>query len=111
MMTMNKSRRDAPIVCWLGLGVIVLFVSAAFTPLPNLLAECVALAPEPGPADAIVILAGGGASELHRPVGGIVLFRRGPAPPLGFSGGGGEAPPENQTPAGLARQPGRPAPR
>src|SRR2546426_8537764 len=73
MMTMNESRRDGPIVCWLGLGVIVLFVSAAFTPLPNLLAECVALAPEPGPADAIVVLAGGGASELYRPVGGIVL--------------------------------------
>ena len=105
---MNKSRRDAPIVCWLGLGVIVLFVSAAFTPLPNLLAECVALAPEPGPADAIVILAGGGASELYRPVGGIVLYRRGLAPLVVFSGAEDETPPESQSRAELARQLGVP---
>src|SRR2546428_5241232 len=101
MMTMNKSRRDAPIVCWLGLGVIVLFVSAAFTPLPNLLAECVALAPEPGPADAIVILAGGGAPGLHRPGGGILLFRRGPAPLLGLPRAQDQAPPRNHRPAAL----------
>lgn len=105
---MNEPPRDALIARRLGLGVIVLCVCAAFTPLPNLLADWVTTLPEPGPADAIVVLAGD-PTELQRTVGGIVLYRQGLAPLVVFSGAkGGPLPWESQRRAELARQLGVP---
>ncbi len=99
---------DSPLVCslrpamrtlarvptLLGLGVIALFVVSAFTPMANVLAQSVAVHPEIAPADAIVVLAAGGASSsgalsdnsLRRAISGIDLYLKGLAPLLVFSG-------------------------
>lgn len=82
----------------LGLIALVLFVVAAFTPLSNDAARRLALPPDLGPADAIVVL---GASanldgtlndvSLRRAIAGIALHRQGLAPRLVFLGMAGEA--------------------
>ena len=99
---------DSPLVCsrrtamrtlarvptLLGFGTIVLFVVSAFTPMANFLAESVAVRPGLAPADAIVVLAAGGASSsgalsdnsLRRALSGIDLYLKGLAPLLVFSG-------------------------
>ena len=78
----------------LGLGVILLFVVSAFTPMPEFLAESVAVRSHIAPADAIVVLAGGGVSSrgvlseisLRRALHAIDLYLKGLAPLLVFSG-------------------------
>jgi uncharacterized SAM-binding protein YcdF (DUF218 family) len=87
-------RTVAGVPTLLGLGVIVLFVGSAFTPIANVLAESVAVRTEIAPADAIVVLAAGGASSsgalsdnsLRRAIYGIDLGLKGLAPLLVFSG-------------------------
>jgi uncharacterized SAM-binding protein YcdF (DUF218 family) len=75
--------------------VLVGLLLAAFSPLPNLVAALVAAAPDPGKADAIVVLGGGAewprgelsSTALHRTIRGIRLYRDGQAPLLVLSGG------------------------
>jgi uncharacterized SAM-binding protein YcdF (DUF218 family) len=86
----------------LGATALAGFLLAAFSPLPNLVAARVAVAPDPGPADAIVVLGGGvewpqgelSSTALHRTLHGIRLYRDGRAPLLVLSGG-----PERREPA------------
>jgi uncharacterized SAM-binding protein YcdF (DUF218 family) len=101
----------------LGLGFLVLFVAAVFTPLSNVLAESVTVPPEIAPADAIVVLAADGVSSsgalsdvsLRRTVVGIDLYQRGLAPLLVFSGGAVErSRSESQIRADMARKFGIP---
>lgn len=75
-----------------GTAAVAGFIAIAFTPLPNLLARS-ADRPRPRSADAIVVLGGRvqpggilGADSFRRTVEGIVLYRRGLAPVLVFSG-------------------------
>lgn len=85
----------------LGAGALVAFALAAFSPLPNLVAALVAVPPDPGQADAIVVLGGGAewshgelsSTALHRTIRGIRLYREGLAPLLVFSGAQGRAVP------------------
>ena len=78
----------------LGSLAIVIFLSLVFTPLPNRLALRFTTPPRLGPAEAIVVLGGGGVSSdgvlsnvsLRRALHGIVLQRNGLAPLLVFSG-------------------------
>jgi uncharacterized SAM-binding protein YcdF (DUF218 family) len=96
----------------LGLGALLVFALSAFTPLPNVLAGWVSVPPELGPAQAIVVLAGGGVSpdgtlsnlSIRRAVHGIVLYQKGLAPLLVLSGAARDAPPtESGLRAELAR--------
>ncbi len=121
---------DSPLVCslrpamrtlarvptLLGLGIIALFVVSAFTPMANVLAQSVAVRPEIAPADAIVVLAAGGASSsgalsdnsLRRAISGIDLYLKGLAPLLVFSGNDpGASRAESRIRAHLARKPPR----
>jgi uncharacterized SAM-binding protein YcdF (DUF218 family) len=66
---------------------------AAFTPLPNALCRRAVVAPDPRPAQAIVVLGSTmtrdgmlSASSLRRALHGILLYRRGLAPSLVFLG-------------------------
>lgn len=81
----------------LGLGVIVVLALVAFTPLPNLIAKALSIPSIVAPADAVIVLAGGGVSRgvlssvsFRRSVHGIVLHREGWAPLLILSGGDAE---------------------
>ena len=83
----------ACILRFLGLVGVVFFLAGAFTPLANLLDRWNAPTPQHHPADAIVVLASGGASDgvlstssalqVRR---GIATYREGLAPLLVFSG-------------------------
>jgi uncharacterized SAM-binding protein YcdF (DUF218 family) len=71
----------------LGLGLV------SFTPLPNVIGRRVAVAPDVGPADAIVVLGASvnrdgtlGDSSMRRALAGIKLYRHGLAPHLVFLG-------------------------
>ena len=85
----------------LGAGVLIAFALVVFTPLANRVAALVAVAPDPGKADAIVVLGGGGewprgelsSTALHRTLGGVRLYREGLAPLLVLSGSQGRFPP------------------
>ena len=70
-----------------GLAVVVVFGVIAFTRLSDRLATWRAV-PDAAlaPADAIVVMAGGGVSTLHRTVSGIVLYEQHLAPLLVLSG-------------------------
>jgi uncharacterized SAM-binding protein YcdF (DUF218 family) len=89
---------DRTICRLLGLGVLVVFALVAFTPLPNLIAKALSIPPVVAPADAVIVLAGGGVSRqgmlssvsFRRSVHGIVLHREGWAPLLVLSGGEAE---------------------
>lgn len=77
-----------------GLAAVFVFIAAAFTPLPNLLAGRLILQPRIEPAEAIVVLGGGiedartpSPISLRRTIQGIRLYRRGLAPAIIFSGG------------------------
>jgi len=76
-------------------GVLTLagFVVAAFTTVPNTVARRVAVPPDMGPADAIVVLGASGnpdgslsQASIRRALAGIVLYREGLAPRLVFLG-------------------------
>lgn len=98
----------------LGVGILLL---ADVTPLPKRVAAWVTLSPRLEPAHAIVVLASQIASNgelsdpsLRRAIHGIVLYRRGLAPLLVFSGGDPEGGPnEAEARAALARELGVPA--
>lgn len=79
----------------LGLGTVVVYFLASFTPLPNILNRWAGVASQLQPAEAIVVLAAGMDSHgvlsnrsLQRAIYGIMLFHRGFAPLLVFSGPG-----------------------
>jgi uncharacterized SAM-binding protein YcdF (DUF218 family) len=94
-----------------GLVGLLLFLAAAFTPLPSLLARHLAVAAAPGPADAVVVLGAGvtedgilGGASLRRAVTGILLARQGLAPLLVLLGPSfGGSPPEAKVRERLAR--------
>ena len=108
---------SARILRVLGLISVLFFLASAFTPLANLLDIWNAPAPQLHPADAIVVLASGGASEgvlssssalqVRR---GIAVYQEGLAPLLVFSGPRGEGDlAEAEVRAELARARGIPA--
>jgi uncharacterized SAM-binding protein YcdF (DUF218 family) len=79
----------------LGIAAVVGFLLVSFTPLPNALNRWAGVPAQLRPAAAIVVLGGGmdddgvlTNSSLRRMVHGIVLFQRGLAPLLAFSGPG-----------------------
>ena len=81
-----------------GVLTIAGFFLAAFSPLSSIVAQRVAVPPDIGPADAIVVLGssvnGDGTLtdvSLRRALGGISLYRKGLAPRLIFLGMRGEA--------------------
>ncbi len=82
------------------IGVLALaaFVAAAFTPLQRVAARRLAVYPDVGPAEAIVVLGASvnldgtlGDASLRRAIHGIRLYRDGLAPRLVFLGMAGEA--------------------
>jgi uncharacterized SAM-binding protein YcdF (DUF218 family) len=90
------------IVRALGVAALALFVLGAFTPLPGHLYARLAMPTRIGPADAIVVMAGGGVlgdgqlsdTSRRRTALGIELYRDGRAPLLVLSGAigpGGES--------------------
>lgn len=97
---------------WLGAVAVAAFLITAFTPLAGVVAARLAMLDGLGPADAIVVLGGGGVwddgmpsdSSLRRTVRGIALFHRGLAPILVLSG----MPKEVELRVALARELGVP---
>ncbi len=86
---MNGSR----LVQSLGFITVVVFFLVSFTPLPNVLNRWTGVPSQVQPAEAIVALAAGmdvhgvlSNRSLQRTIYGIVLFQRGFAPLLAFSG-------------------------
>jgi uncharacterized SAM-binding protein YcdF (DUF218 family) len=76
-----------------GTVTIVAFLLVVFSPLANVVGRRLAVAPDVGPAEAIVVLGGFvnrdgslGDSSLRRAVAGIALHRQGLAPRLVFLG-------------------------
>jgi uncharacterized SAM-binding protein YcdF (DUF218 family) len=74
------------------------FLLVAFSPAPTIVARRVAVAPDVGPAEAIVVLGSSinadgtlGSASLRRALAGIGLYRDGLAPRLVFLGMMGEA--------------------
>jgi uncharacterized SAM-binding protein YcdF (DUF218 family) len=77
----------------LGIVTVVAFLLVSFTPLPNVLNRWAGVSARLEPAAAIVVLGAGmqgdgvlNASSLRRAIHGILLFQRGFAPLLVFSG-------------------------
>jgi uncharacterized SAM-binding protein YcdF (DUF218 family) len=77
----------------LGIVAVIGFLLTGFTPLPNVLNRWAGVAVSLQPAAAIVVLGAGmegdgvlSTSSLRRAIHGIVLFQRGFAPLLAFSG-------------------------
>ncbi|MBI4382371.1 MAG: YdcF family protein [candidate division NC10 bacterium] len=101
----------------LGLAALAVFLTSAFTPLPNLLSRWLTIPRRLEPAEAIVVLGTRltadwelSAASLYRTRYGIVLYRRGLAPLLVFTGPArGEGPAEATVRAELARELGIPA--
>jgi len=99
-----------------GLAGVALFVTTAFTPLPNLLSRWAGSPAEPEASDAIVVLGGSvwpdgvlSNSSMRRTLHGIGLYRRGLAPLLVFLGPARAAGPrEAEVRAALARELGIP---
>lgn len=95
----------------LGLGAVVLFLLASFTPLPNALNRWAGVPAQLEPAGAIVVLAAGLAGKgvlsdlsLRRALYGIKLYHQGFAPILAFSGPATrQGPEEAQVRADMAR--------
>ncbi len=76
-----------------GVAGLLVFLLAAFTPVPNLVGRRLAVDSRPGPAQAVVALGAGLQSEgvlseasLRRALTGILLCREGLAPDIVFSG-------------------------
>jgi uncharacterized SAM-binding protein YcdF (DUF218 family) len=101
----------------LGLGAVVLFLLASFTPLPNALNRWAGVPARVEPAEAIVVLGAGlrgegvlSDSSLRRALYGIKLYHQGFAPLLAFSGPGhGAGREEARVRADMARLFGVPA--
>ena len=79
----------------LGVAGLALFFLTAFTPLPNILDERTGVPAQIEPAEAIVVLGAGlsahgvmSEDSLRRALHGIMLYRKGLAPLLAFSGPG-----------------------
>ncbi len=100
-----------------GLAGVTLFVTTAFTPLPNLLSRWAGTPSELEASDAIVVLGGSvwpdgvlSNSSVRRALHGIGLYRKGLAPLLVFLGPARSAgPSEAEVRAALARELGIPA--
>jgi len=112
------ARRPPPLpVSFLGALALALFALLAYTPLIGAISRRLDTVPEPGPADAIVVLGAGSARDgelsdpsLRRLLGGLLLYRRGLAPRLILMGPAYEGSPvEAETRAALARDLGLPA--
>ncbi len=96
----------------LGLAAVLLFATAAFTPIPGALARRLAVASRPGPAQAIVVLGSGiypdgllDSESLRRALEGILLYRSHLAPLLVLLGPRHEgSPSEASVRAELARR-------
>lgn len=81
----------------LGLVGLVGFLTSVFTPVPNLLSRSLGTSARLEPAQAVVVLGGGGVradgtlsnTSLRRAFYGIALYRKGLAPRLVFSGPAG----------------------
>ncbi len=109
---MDQDTRLQKALRLLGLLGVVGVLLGAYTPLPNVLARALAASSQIQPADAIVVLGGSvyrdgtlGESSLRRAVQGIVLYHRGLAPLIIFSGTSYEGSPvEAEVRASLARQ-------
>lgn len=108
----GSNRMDWAGICrLLGLAGVVLFLAAAFTPLPNLLIRLLGTPAHLEPAGAVVVLGAGvepngvlGDTSMRRALNGMVLHRKGLAPLLLFSGPGrGEGPAEAEVRAEMAR--------
>jgi uncharacterized SAM-binding protein YcdF (DUF218 family) len=76
-----------------GIVTVIAFLLVSFTPLPNVLNRWAGVSAQLQPSAAIVVLAAGmegdgvlSATSLRRAVHGIMLFQRGFAPLLAFSG-------------------------
>ena len=95
----------------LGCAGVLFFLATAFTPLPNLLSRRLGTPPRLEPAEAIVILGAGvepdgvlSDSSIRWALHGMVLYRKGFAPLLLFSGPGyGEGAAEAEVRAEMAR--------
>ena len=81
------------IIRLLGIVTVVAFLVVSFTPLPNALNRWAGVSARLQPAAAIVVLGAGmegdgvlSTSSLRRAIHGIMLFQRGLAPLLAFSG-------------------------
>ena len=81
------------IIRLLGIVTVVAFLLMSFTPLPNVLNRWAGVSARLEPAAAIVVLGAGmegdgvlSTSSLRRAIHGIMLFQRGLAPLLAFSG-------------------------
>lgn len=107
----DRSRVDwARIWRLLGCVGVVLFLITAFSPLPNLLSRWLGTPSRLEPAGAIVVLGAGvepdgvlSDTSMRRAVAGMVLYRKGLAPILLFSGPSrAEGPPEAEVRAELA---------
>jgi uncharacterized SAM-binding protein YcdF (DUF218 family) len=94
----------------LGFGVVLLFLAAGFTPLPNAVNRWAQVPARIEPAAAIVVLGAGmstagvlNGASLRRAIYGINLYHQGLAPILAFSGPAYEVSPgESQIRAELA---------
>jgi len=102
---------------FLGALTLTAFALLAYTPLIGAISQRLDAVPDPGPADAIVVLGAGSArdgvlssSSLRRFVGGLLLYRRGLAPRLILMGPTYQGSPiEAETRAAIARELGIPA--
>ncbi len=109
---MERDRRVHILLRAVGLLVVIGVLVCAYTPLPNLFARSLAVPSRIQPADAIVVLGAGihndgtlGESSLRRAVRGMVLYHRGLAPLIVFTGPSYEGSPvEAEARAKLARQ-------
>lgn len=108
----GRNRGDWAWTCrLLGLAVVLLFLVTAFTALPNFLSRCLQTPSRLEAAGAIVVLGAGvepdgvlSDASMRRALEGMVLYRRGLAPLLLFSGPGrGGGPEEAEIRAELAR--------
>ena len=96
----------------LGFAGVAFFFISAFTPVPNILSRWLGSPSQLEPAQAIVVLGGGVSpdgvlsnSSLRRAIYGILLYRKGLASLLVFSGAAGdEGPAEAEIRAEMARE-------
>jgi len=93
-MTIDRIADRALVLCARALGALgILALLLLLTPLPNWLSSLLETAPRIAPADAVVVLGSNvdadgtlNGGSLRRAVHGMVLFRRGFAPRIVFTG-------------------------